>query len=95
MNDETDGDDAADDDTAKDDAAVEDDAAKDDTTEDDTAEDEAALEELRREFGDRWDIGRMTGGYRAIPRGIRGTPIPRYGHTPAELGDSIRRIEGG
>jgi hypothetical protein len=58
-------------------------------------DDDTALEELRREFGDRWVIARMTGGYRATPRGSGGTPIPRYGTTPAELAASIRRIERG
>jgi hypothetical protein len=58
-------------------------------------QDDAALEELRREFGDRWGIARMTGGYRATPRGTGGTPIPRYGTTPDELADSIRRVERG
>jgi hypothetical protein len=82
MNDETDGDDDSADDTT-------------DGTADDEAGDEAALEELRREFGDRWDIARMTGGYRAIPRATGGTPIPRYGTTVAELAASIRRIEDG
>lgn len=58
-------------------------------------QDDAALEELRREFGDRWSIARMTGGYRATPRGTGGTPIPRYGTTPEELAESIRRVERG
>lgn len=36
------------------------------------------LNDLRHEFGDRWEIARITGGYRAIPRGTSGhTPIPR------------------
>jgi hypothetical protein len=30
--------------------------------------------------GDRWEIARITGGYRATPRDSGGhTPIPRYG----------------
>ncbi len=57
-------------------------------------DDEAALEDLRREFGDRWVIARITGGYRATPRATGGhTAIPRYGSTPAELAASIRSVE--
>jgi hypothetical protein len=53
-----------------------------------------ALEDLYREFGDRWDISRITGGYRAVIRDTGGhTPIPRYGRTPAELAESIRLME--
>ncbi|HEY4464418.1 MAG TPA: hypothetical protein VGN41_17260, partial [Streptosporangiaceae bacterium] len=52
------------------------------------------LDDLHREFGDRWDIARITGGYRAIPRDTGGhTPIPRYGRTPAELAESIRMMD--
>jgi hypothetical protein len=59
-------------------------------------DDEAALEDLRREFGDRWTIARITGGYRATPRVTGGhTAIPRYGNTPAELAASIRAVERG
>lgn len=53
--------------------------------------DAAAVEELRREFGSRWNIARVARGYRAIPRETGGrTAIPRYGSTPAELAASIR-----
>jgi hypothetical protein len=64
---------------------------------DETArDDEAALEDLRREFGDRWIIARITGGYRATPRATGGhTAIPRYGSTLAELAASIRSVERG
>jgi hypothetical protein len=56
--------------------------------------DDMALDDVRREFGDRWDITRITGGYRAIPRDSGGhTPIPRYGRTPGELAESIRMME--
>jgi hypothetical protein len=59
-----------------------------------SAADNAALDDLRREFGDRWDIAKITVGYRAIPRDSgRYTPIPRYGRTPAELAESIRTME--
>jgi hypothetical protein len=53
-----------------------------------------ALDDLRREFGDRWEITRITAGYRAVIRETGGdTPIPRYGRTPAELAESIRHVE--
>ena len=59
-------------------------------------DDEAALGHLRREFGDRWIIARITGGYRATPRATGGhTAIPRYGGSPAELAASIRVVERG
>jgi hypothetical protein len=52
------------------------------------------LNDLRHEFGNRWDIVAITAGYRAIPRGTGGhTPIPRYGRTPVELAESIRMME--
>jgi hypothetical protein len=57
--------------------------------------DDMALDDLLGEFGDRWDIARITGGYRAVPCDTGGhTPIPRYGRTPAELGESIRMVDG-
>lgn len=53
-----------------------------------------ALDDLRREFGDRWDIAQITGGYRAVIRDAAGhAPAPRYGRTPAELAESIRLVE--
>jgi uncharacterized protein with von Willebrand factor type A (vWA) domain len=56
--------------------------------------DAAAVEELRREFGSRWNIARVTKGYRAIPRETGGrTAKPRYGSTPAELATSIRSVD--
>jgi hypothetical protein len=45
----------------------------------DTTSDDVTLNDLLREFWDRWDIARITGGYRDH------TPIPRYGRTPGEL----------
>ena len=57
--------------------------------------DDVTLNDLRREFGERWEIARITGGYRAVVRDTGGhTPIPRYGRTPAELAESIRMVEG-
>jgi hypothetical protein len=59
-------------------------------------DDEAALDDLRHEFGDRWIIARITGGYRATPRASGGhTAIPRYGGSPAELAAGIRAVERG
>jgi hypothetical protein len=52
------------------------------------------LEDVRCEFGERWEITCITGGYRAISRDWGGhTPIPRYGRTLAELAESIRMME--
>ena len=60
-----------------------------------TANDAPTLDDVRREAGDRWDIARITGGYRAVPCDTGGhTPIPRYGRTPAELAESIRMVDG-
>ena len=55
--------------------------------------DDITLDDVRREVGNRWDIARITGGYRAVIREPGGTPIPRYGRTPAELLESIRHVE--
>jgi hypothetical protein len=58
--------------------------------------DAAAVEKLRREFGGRWNIARITGGYRAVLRETGGhTAIPRYGSTPAELAARIRSVDRG
>jgi hypothetical protein len=52
------------------------------------------FDDLHHEFGDRWEIIRITGGYRAVIRNTGGhTPIPRYGRTPGELAESIRVVE--
>jgi hypothetical protein len=52
------------------------------------------FDDLHREFGDRWKISPITGGYRAITRDTGGhAPIPRYGRTPAEVAESIRIVE--
>lgn len=53
------------------------------------------IDDLRREAGDRWEVTRITGGYRAVARDTaEHAPIPRYGRTPAELTESIRMAEG-
>jgi hypothetical protein len=59
-----------------------------------TADSPLALDEVRRQVGDRWDIATITGGYRGTIKEPGGTPIPRYGRTPAELLESIRVVEG-
>jgi hypothetical protein len=51
------------------------------------------IDDLRREVGDRWEVARITGGYRATVRAPGRTPIPRYGRTLAELAESIRHVE--
>jgi hypothetical protein len=59
-----------------------------------SGEGDSALEDLIAEFGLRWDIAGITGGYRAVLRETNGhTPVPRYGRTPAELAESIRTVE--
>lgn len=63
------------------------------TNADSAASDDLTLDDVRREVGDRWDIAPITGGYRAIIREPGGTPIPRYGRTPAEVLESIRHVE--
>lgn len=58
-------------------------------------DDGITLDDLRREFGDRWEITPIAGGYRAVMRDTGGhTPIPCYGRTPAELAESIHAVEG-
>jgi hypothetical protein len=54
---------------------------------------DVTLDDVRAETGSRWSVAAITGGYRAVPRGVHGTPIPRYGRTPAELLESIRQVE--
>jgi hypothetical protein len=51
------------------------------------------LDDVRREAGDRWDIAKITAGYRATIKEPGKTPIPRYGRTPAELLESIHMAE--
>jgi hypothetical protein len=55
---------------------------------------DVTFDDLVAEFGDRWEISRITAGYRAVIRETAGrTPIPRYGRTPGELAESIRCVE--
>ena len=51
------------------------------------------LDDVRRQFGYRWDIAAITAGYKATIREPGGTLIPRYGRTPAELAESISTVE--
>jgi len=54
-----------------------------------------ALDDLRREFGERWDIAAIAQGYRAVLRQSEGrAPVVLYGRTPAELAESVRMAEG-
>lgn len=52
------------------------------------------VDDLCREFGDRWDIAAIAQGHRAILRdpGER-TRVVLYGRTPAELAESIRMAQ--
>ena len=57
--------------------------------------DGTTLDDLRREFGDRWEIAAIPQGYRAILRDPGGhAPVALYGRTPAELAESVRMAEG-
>ena len=51
------------------------------------------LDDVRQRLDGRWDCRAITAGYVGIPRLNGGTPIPRYGSTPAELLDNILRAE--
>ena len=52
------------------------------------------LDDVRREFGDRWDIAAIAQGYRAILRDPAGRgPVVLYGRTPAELAESVRMAQ--
>ncbi|MBV9792557.1 MAG: hypothetical protein JO016_01345 [Actinobacteria bacterium] len=51
------------------------------------------LDDVRERLDGRWDCRAITGGYVAIPKLTAGTPIPRYGETPAELLENIARSE--
>jgi hypothetical protein len=51
------------------------------------------LEDVRERLAGRWDCRAITAGYVGIPKLGEGTPIPRYGQTPAELLDTILRSE--
>jgi hypothetical protein len=51
------------------------------------------LEDVREEVAGRWDCRAITAGYVGVPKLLGGTPIPRYGQTPAELLENILRSE--
>jgi hypothetical protein len=51
------------------------------------------LEDVREQLAGRWECRAITAGYVGIPQLSEGTPIPRYGQTPAELLDTILRSE--
>ena len=51
----------------------------------------STVDDLRREFGDQWDVAAIAQGYRAILREAGGhARVALYGRTPAELAESIR-----
>ncbi len=52
------------------------------------------LDDVRREFGEQWDIAAIPQGYRAILRdpGERARVV-LYGRTPAELAESIHMAQ--
>lgn len=51
------------------------------------------LEDVREKLAGRWDCRAITAGYVGVPKLLDGTPIPRYGQTPAELLENILRSE--
>ena len=52
------------------------------------------LDDVRREFGGRWEIAAIAQGYRAVLRDPGGhAPVVLYGRTPAELAESIRMAQ--
>ena len=55
--------------------------------------DDMTLADLDQEFGSRWEVSRITGGYRAMPRRPSSAPVTLYGRTVGELGESIRMAE--
>ena len=55
---------------------------------------DAALDDVLREFRDRWEIAAIAQGYRAILRETGGhAPVVLYGRTAAELAESIRMAQ--
>lgn len=64
------------------------------TATDPIAHHNAAIDDLRGEFGDRWEVAAIAQGYRAILRDpARGAPVVLYGRTPAELAESVRMAQ--
>jgi hypothetical protein len=55
--------------------------------------DGVTLAEVRKRLAGRWDCRAITAGFVGVPKLLDGTPIPRYGRTPAELLDNILRSE--
>jgi hypothetical protein len=51
------------------------------------------LEDVREQLAGRWECRAITAGFVGIPKLATGTPIPRYGQTPAELLENILRSE--
>ena len=52
------------------------------------------IDDLQREFGERWDIAAIAQGYRAVLRASGGRiPVVLYGRTPAELAESVRMAQ--
>jgi hypothetical protein len=51
------------------------------------------LDDVRQRLDGRWVCRQITAGFVGIPRLDGGTPIPRYGRTPAELLENILRAE--
>jgi hypothetical protein len=55
---------------------------------------EMGLDDVRHEFGDRWDIVAIAQGYRAVLRDpAGGVTVVLYGRTPAELAESVRMAQ--
>ncbi len=55
--------------------------------------DGVTLADVREQLAGRWDCRAITAGYVGVPMLADGTPIPRYGQTPAELLENILRSE--
>jgi hypothetical protein len=55
--------------------------------------DGVTLADVREQLAGRWDCRAITAGFVGIPQLFDGTPIPRYGQTPAELLENILRSE--
>jgi hypothetical protein len=55
--------------------------------------DGVTLADVRERLAGRWDCRAITAGFVGVPVLSDGTPIPRYGQTPAELLANILRSE--
>lgn len=58
-------------------------------------DDDMAPEDVQRALGNGWVITRIAGGYKAVRRESLGSPVSRYGRTPAELLEGIHHMECG